>query len=190
MMVDFRQILCDSSKKIAEIAASFVLDEPERIKQVTEIMLADEYPYSHRAARVLEICSLQFPELFSKEQNIIIPALQKVRSEGVIRGVLKIAADCPVTLSKRNTGILLGLCFDWLNDASMPVAIRVHSMQFLYKISVHEKDIRDELVTLLEEGYADGTAGFRSRSDKILKKLYLIGRRVENPARTNLSGMK
>lgn len=174
MITDFRQVLCDSSKKVAEIAASLVLDEPERIKQVTEIILADEYPYSPRAARVLEICSGQFPELFNKEQNTLIPALQKVRSEGVIRGILKIVADCPVTLSKKNTGILLGLCFDWLNDASRPVAIRVHSMQFLYKISVREKDIRDELIFILEEGYADGTAGFRSRSDKILKKLRTI----------------
>lgn len=171
MNPDFRQLLCDSSKKVAEIAASIVLDDPDRIKQVTEIMVADEYPYSPRAARVLEICSGQFPELFNKEQNTLIPALQKVKSEGVIRGILKIVADCPVTVSKRNTGILLGLCFDWLNDASRPVAIRVHSMQFLYKISVREKDIRDELISILEEGYADGTAGFRSRSDKLLKKL-------------------
>ncbi|OFY51397.1 MAG: hypothetical protein A2Y87_05535 [Bacteroidetes bacterium RBG_13_46_8] len=172
MTVDFRQILCDSSKKVAEIAASCVLDEPERIKQVTEIMLADEYPYSHRAARVMEICSGQFPELFDKQQNNIIPALQKVRSEGIIRGILKIVADCPVKLSKKNRGILLGLCFDWLNDLSKPVSIRVHSMQFLYNISVHEKDIRDELISILEAGYADGSAGFRSRADKILRKLY------------------
>jgi hypothetical protein len=190
MDTDFRQILCDSSKKVAEIAASIVLDDPGRIKQVTEIMLADEYPFSHRAARVLEICSIQFPELFDKEQNTVIPALQKVKAEGVIRGVLKIVADCPVNLSKRNTGILLGLCFDWLTDASRPVAIRVHSMQFLYKISVHEKDIRDELVSILEEGYADGTAGFRSRSDKILKKLRAIGTGPENPERSNLYGME
>jgi hypothetical protein len=174
MTADFRQILCDSSKKVAEIAASLVLDDPQRIKQVMEIMLADEYPYAHRAARVLEICSMQFPELFEKQQNSIIPGLQKVKSEGVIRAILKIVADCPVKLSKRNTGLLLALCFDWLSDVSMPVSIRVHSMQFLYNISVHEKDIRDELISILEEGYADGTAGFRSRSDKILKNLYSI----------------
>jgi hypothetical protein len=174
MVFDFRQILCDSSRKVAEIAASLLLDEPERIKQLTEIMLADEYPYSHRAARVLEICSGQFPELFNKQQNSIIQGLQKVKSDGVIRGILKIVADCPVTLSKKNSGILLALCFDWLSDISRPVAIRVHSMQFLYNISAHEKDIRDELISILEEGYADGSAGFRSRSDKILKKLYAI----------------
>lgn len=171
MVVDFRQILCDSSKKVAEIAASCVLDDPERIRQVTGIMLADEYPYSHRAARVLELCCVQFPELFNKHQNLIIQAMQKVRSAGVIRSILKIVADCPVTLSKKNTGILLALCFDLLSDISMPVAIRVHSMQFLYNVSLHEKDIRDELISILEAGYADGSAGFRSRSDKILRKL-------------------
>jgi hypothetical protein len=173
-MVDFRQILCDSSKKIAEIAASYVLDEPERAIPLIELILADEYPYSPRAARILGICTERFPEIFNRHQHIIIPGLQKVTEEGVIRGLLKIAADCPVALSRKNRGILLALCFDWLNDVSRPVAIRVHAMQVLYNMAVHEKGIREELACILEEGYADGTAGFRSRADKILKKLYRL----------------
>jgi len=174
MALDFRQILCDSSRKVAEIAASCVLDEPIRTEQLTTLILADKYPFSERASRVLGICSEQFPELFEKQQKRIIPALQKMKSESVIRNLLKIVADCPVTLSKKNKGILLGLCFDWLSDISKPVSMRVHSMQFLYNISVHEKGIRDELISILEAGYADGSAGFRSRADKILKKLYRI----------------
>jgi hypothetical protein len=174
MAFDFRQILFDSSRKVAEMAASGVLDEPRRTEQLTALILADEYPYSERASRVLGICSEHFPELFDRQQHMIIPRLQEMKSEGVIRNILKIVADCPVTLSKKNKGILLNLCFDWLNDLSKPVSIRVHSMQFLYSISVHEKDIRDELISILEERYADGSAGFRSRADKILKKLYRI----------------
>jgi hypothetical protein len=172
MTVDFCQILCDSSRKVAEIAASCVLDESGRIKQISELIMADEYPYSPRAARVLEICSEHFPELFDKQQHILIPGLQKMRMEGVVRGILKVVANCPVRLTKKNMGILLGLCFDWLGDISKPVSIRVYAMQYLYNISVQEKEIRDELISILEESYADGTAGFRSRADKILRKLY------------------
>jgi hypothetical protein len=170
--VKFQQILCDSSKKVAEMAASFVIDEPERIHPLTELILANDFPYSERAARVLAICSERFPEFFEEQQNRIIPWMKKVKSEGVIRNILKIVADYPVRLTKRNKGILLALCFDWLGDLSRPVAIRVHSMQYLFSLSRSEQGIRDELISILEDGYADGSAGFQSRATKILKQLY------------------
>ena len=172
MPVDFSKILADSSRKLAEIAASLVLEEPERIKALTKIIMEDQDPLSSRAARVVGICSEQFPELFDKQQNHIIHNLHKIKSAGVIRNVLKITADHAVTLTKKNEGILLGLCFDWIADLSKPVAIRVHAMQIIYNISLHEADIKDELISMLEESYADGSMGFRSRADKILKKLH------------------
>jgi hypothetical protein len=172
MPVDFRKILADSSRKLADIAASLVLEEPERSGELTELMLEEQDPVSSRAARVLAICAEKFPELFDKQQNIIIPSLHKLKSEGVIRNVLKIAADNAINLTKKNRGILLGLCFDWIGDLSMPVSIRVHAMQIIYNTSLHEAGIKDELISILEENYADGSMGFRSRADKILKKLY------------------
>jgi len=172
MLVDFSKILADSSRKLAELATSLVLEEPERIKALTEIMMEDQDPISSRASRVVALCSEQFPELFDKQQNQIIHNLHKVKSAGVIRNVLKIAADNAVTLTKKNEGILLGLCFDWIADMSKPVAIRVHAMQIIYNTSLHEADIKDELISILEECYADGSMGFRSRADKILKKLH------------------
>ena len=171
MPVDFKNILADSSRKLADIAASLVLEEPDRINKITTLLMADDDPFSSRAARVLSICSEKFPELFEKQQNIIIPSLPDLRSEGVIRNILKILADSPVRLTKKNKGILLGLCFDWLEDLSKPVSIRVHAMQFIFKTSLHETNIKNELISILENNYADGSMGFRTRADKILKKL-------------------
>jgi hypothetical protein len=169
---DFREILADSSRKIADIAASYVLEEPARIRNLVDLILADEYPHSSRAARVLSICSEKFPEIIDKHQNQIFSAIPKINSEGVIRNLLKIVADYPVKLTAKNKGVLTGLCFDWLSDISKPVAIRVHAMQLLFKISLNEKGIKPELISILEEQYADGSMGFRSRADRILKKLY------------------
>jgi hypothetical protein len=169
---DFRNILVDSSRKLADISASVVLDAPERIENIIDLMFSDEYPYSHRAARVFCLCAESFPELFEKNQNIIVTGIQKTVSEGVIRNILKIVADMPVRLSKKNRGILTALSFDWLTDVSRSVAVRVYAMQFLYRISLQEQDFKNELISILEEQYAEGSMGFRSRADKILKKLY------------------
>lgn len=175
MPVDFKKVLADSSKKLAELAVSLVLEEPGRFNTLIHITLEDRDPLSSRAARVVSICAGKYPELFEKQQHTIIPRLQKIQSEGVIRSVLKIAAEYPVNLSRKNKGILLGLCFDWLGDQSMPVSIRVYAMQILYNLSLQEAGIKDELIFILEDNFADGTMGFRSRADKILKKLYKSG---------------
>jgi len=172
MSIDFRKLLADSSIKLADIAASVIFEEPERIENLTRVILADEDPFSSRAARAFAVCTEKLPELFEKQQHAIIPYLKHIKSEGVIRNILKIAADYPVKLTKKNNGIMLGLCFDWLEDLSKPVAIRVHAMQIIYNISLHEAGIRDELISILEENYANGTIGFRSRADRILKNLY------------------
>jgi len=172
MPVDFGKILADSSRKLADISVSIVLDEPESINAITDLILTDEDPLASRAARVLSLCSERFSDFFEKQQNRIIPCLHAMKSEGVIRNIIKIVADHPVRLTKKNKGILLGLCFDWLGDLSKPVAIRVHAMQFLYNTSQVEAGIIEELISLLEENYVDGSMGFRSRADKILKKLY------------------
>jgi len=76
----------------------------------------------------------KFPELFNKEQIRLFRPCQKVKSEGIIRGIFKIVPIVRLAFRRRTHGILLGLCSTGLNDASAG-GIKGAFMQFLYKIS-------------------------------------------------------
>ena len=52
------------------------------------------------------------------------------------------------------------------------LAIKVHSMQIMYNISETEKDLKPELASIIEYQYDLNSVGFKSRADKLLKKLY------------------
>lgn len=70
-----------------------------------------------------------------------------------------------------NLGHLLNIAFEWFANPLVPIAVRVHSMQVAYNISLSEPDIRPELILILETHMNEFSSGFKNRASKLLKKL-------------------
>jgi hypothetical protein len=170
---DVKRLLADSSKKLADLTASMVYDNPPLLKLLIEVAWLDEDPWSQRASRVVSICCCRFPEMFQPHSSTIINRLKKVYAESVIRNFLKILAEIPVTLKERDKTLLLNLCFDYLSG-NYAVSIKVYSMQILFNLSLEIPEIGVELCNILEENLPDASPGYRSRGEKILRKLRRI----------------
>jgi hypothetical protein len=168
-----KELLADSSRKLKDLTASMVYDNPSLFKLLIEVSWMDEDPWSNRASRVVSVCSCRFPELFRPYCSAIIKQLRSVHSEGVIRNYLKVIAEVPVKLTQKDKTLLLNLCFDYLS-ANYAVSIQVYSMQILYNLSLDMPEIGIELGNILEENLPDASAGYRSRGEKILRKLQQI----------------
>jgi len=165
-----KQHLADSSKALADLTANMVYDEPSLLNPLIEVAWLDQEPISQRASRVVSICCCRFPELLKPYVSSIVENLKELKSEGPIRNFLKIFAEVPVKLTNRNKSILLNLCFDYLSKACA-VSLKVYSMEILFKLSEDIPEIRRELYHLIEEQVPESSAGFKSRGNKILKKL-------------------
>ena len=150
-----------------------VYDNPALLKLLIEVSWLDEDPWSQRASRVVSICCCSFPELFQPHCTPIINHLKKLHVESAIRNYLKILAEVPVTLKNREKTLLLNLCFDYLSG-NYSVAVKVYSMQILYNLSLKIPEIGVELHHILEESLTDASPGYRSRGEKILRKLRRI----------------
>jgi hypothetical protein len=99
--------------------------------------------------------------------------LRQLSSEGARRNFLKIFAEAPVKLNRRDKSTLLNLGFDFL-AGDYSVAVRVYSMEILYKLSLEMPAIGVELSNLIEDNLEDSSPGYKSRGQKILKKLQRI----------------
>ena len=163
--------LPDSSRAIADIAVGLVFDNPVLFKEMVGLCLSEEMPYAPRAARVVSICSLECPELFVPLRNKFISALKHLKNEGVIRSLLKIYVEIPLKLSEKEKSILLNLCFDYLVSETMHVAIKVYSMDILFRLSAELPDIGFELYNILENNISFGSSGYKSKARKIMKAL-------------------
>ncbi|NTW33115.1 MAG: hypothetical protein HGB12_10900 [Bacteroidetes bacterium] len=170
--MNIEEILPDSLKLTAIQASDIAIAKPDIIKNFYKLVLLDTYPFSMRAANVIEKIDFKKPELIKPFYHKIIQAFPNFKIEGVRRCLLKIFT--------RHTDIdeedllceLLNFCFDALISPTEGVGAKVYAIDILYQISNKESDIKNELIIAITDQLPKNNPAFRSRGNKILAKLY------------------
>lgn len=88
---------------------------------------------------------------------------------GVRRNVMRMLQF--TTIPRRFHGRAVNVCFGRLTDPREQVAVKVFAMTVCAHVAEHNPDIARELTLILEDQLAYGSAGFRSRAMKILRRL-------------------
>ncbi|MBM3405397.1 MAG: hypothetical protein FJY10_10980 [Bacteroidetes bacterium] len=170
---EFLEILqMGSERAVADLAVEAIGTDPLRFHVMLDYCYLEKYPISMRAARVVQLCCEQHPEL-------IIPHIQKVTQhmitssiDGVKRNFLKIMDDFLDPEKLADQGLLLDTCFNWLINPREKPATRVHCIGLILKLSASEPDIRQELRASVERILEDDLpVSLRNVCLKTLKKL-------------------
>lgn len=165
-----KEHLSDSGRKLADLTASMVYDDSSLLQPLLEISYSGEYPWCQRASRVISLCGSGFPSLVQPYVSEIIHRLKNQQSESVRRNFLKLFCDADYKLKTRDRSLLLNLCFDYL-AGSFSIAVKVYSMDVLYKLSLNIPEIQRELYEIIENGLPGASAGYKSHGLKIMKKI-------------------
>lgn len=174
---DIEKALGDSSRRTAEVAAMAAVKDPVLFRQVFDLCFIAPYPVSMRAARVIQFCCEAEPDVF---RPFFIEALEKFpesKNEGVRRSFLKICSENIDLKLVPEPGRLINYCFERLVDKKEPYAIRIYSMELLYKFCLIEPELKSELKSTIEFIIDEAPASIRSRGRRILK---LICNQVNN----------
>ncbi|MBW7912176.1 MAG: hypothetical protein H3C54_00365 [Taibaiella sp.] len=163
------EILKEHSKQNAEAVTKWVGASPQRVAQLIDLFLHDEYRVVQRLAQVVGKLADTHPQLVTPW----LPQLVRRMNEpgvhvAVKRNVVRILqyVDIPEALH----GDLMNTCFDLLADPNETVAVRVFSMTVLDKLSAQYPEIRQELKVIIEDVLEQGcTAAFRARARMVLK---------------------
>lgn len=163
------EILKEHSKQNSEAIAAWVGASPQRVTQLMDLFLHDEYRVVQRLAQVVSKLADAHPDLIKPH----LPQLVKRMNEpgvhvAVKRNVIRILqyVDIPESLH----GDVMNTCFDLLADPNETVAVRVFSMTVLDKLSAQYPEIRQELQVIIEDVLEQGcTAAFRARARMVLK---------------------
>jgi hypothetical protein len=67
--------------------------------------------------------------------------------------------------------LLIDLCFGYLSSEIIPVAVKAHAMQIIYNHVLLYPELKDELVTILEDQIDNNTVGFLSRARRLIKQM-------------------
>lgn len=163
------EILKEHSKQNAEVIAAWVSKSPQRVAQLMDLFLHDEYRVVQRLAQVVSKLADTRPQLIAPH----LPQLVRRMNEpgvhvAVKRNVVRILqyVDIPEALH----GDVMNTCFDLLADPNETVAVRVFSMTVLDRLSAQYPEIRQELSVIIEDILEQGcTAAFRARARMVLK---------------------
>ncbi len=154
----------------ADRLVEIIIQRPELFTELIEIYFANEEPASRRIVWAIDLYAETYPEALFPFIDKIVDHLPEFNHDGLKRHSLRMLARSP--LPEANQGQLITICFDFLLSSSETPAVKVYAMETLYRISIKEPALKQELIDSIEWRAEEESAGVRNRGQKILKRLY------------------
>lgn len=149
---------------IAEVGRS-----KEKFQTLLELTLYEKDPLAWRAAWILDGSDEQHKGLAESSLSDIIQRLPELESKGALRSLLRLL--CRYDIPEDDQGLLVDLCFSYMVSELYPVAVKVHAMQIIYNHTLIYPELKDELITVIEDQVENNTVGFKSRGRRIIRQL-------------------
>lgn len=145
-------------------------NDPACFDLLMEIALYDQGKNSWRAAWLADRVNEKQPHLIIPYLEKLVQQLKTEKQHGKKRHFLKLISQNEI--EEKNFGFLFEYCLTVLTSSKEPPANRVHAMQILYNLSEYEKDLKPEVLALIEhEMEYHSTPGILSRGKKLASKL-------------------
>ncbi|MTI21662.1 hypothetical protein E1176_11580 [Fulvivirga sp. RKSG066] len=162
-------LLQEHSRNQAEKIAQYIGSNEEKFAELMTLFFSDTYRVTQRAAWPMSICSDEHPELIRPYLKQMINSLSATVHVAVKRNTVRALQNIDIPEELR--GIAAENCFNLLASGDEPIAVKVFAMTVLANICKIEPDLSHELRILIEDQMPYGSAGFKSRGNKILKQL-------------------
>lgn len=168
--MDFRSLLthfpsgAEKDLFIAEVGHS-----EEKFATLLDLALFEKDPLAWRAAWILDGSDEKHPGLAFRFRSKIIRNLPPLESKGSLRSLLRLL--CRYEIHEEDQGLLIDLCFGYMVSELYPVAVKVHAMQIIYKHALLYPELKQELITVIEDQVDNNTVGFKSRGMRIIRQL-------------------
>jgi hypothetical protein len=162
-------IVNNLSRTTKTMAVDYVVANPEKMDLLWNWLNNAKDPLKWRSAWVFEEACLLHRNLLEKFKLPVAqlyPTLKHVPLRRMI-GHLVSEIDIPEDFESD----ILEVALSWLQDPNQPAAVRVHCMTIVYNLSKKYPELQQELKEILHYCYDMGSAGFRNRAGKILKKI-------------------
>jgi hypothetical protein len=161
------ELLAEHSKRQTMKIVRYVDGDPIKFRELMRHFLGNTYRLSQRAAWAVSCCIESQPELIKPYWSKLIEQLEKDDAHvAVRRNVARLLQF--VDVPKRHAGRIFDACYNLLDDPSETVAVRVFSMTVAARIAKDRPALLAELRLVATKYPQATTAGFRSRSRRVL----------------------
>ncbi|TYA92214.1 adenylosuccinate lyase [Seonamhaeicola marinus] len=162
--------------------ANLIINNPELVPKLLEILFTVDDKISPRAAWVFEFMSSENIEAIIPHLDYFTENIHKVHLDSAVRPVAKVCELIAKAYNSKTDNLIkselkeihkeriIETCFDYLiNDEK--VAPKAYSMSTLFILGKTYDWVYPELKTILEQDFALQSAAFKARARQILKKI-------------------
>ena len=172
----------DATREKRQFYAQMVIENPELIPSLIEILFMVHDKISCKASWVLEYACNKNLELILPHLDLFIKDLKKVHLDSAVRPVAKICEllvkayydkkTKPVEtyLKPKHLECIIEVCFDYM-IRNEKVATKAFAMNTLFLLGRDYDWIHPELKVILERDFNKQSAAFKARAKHIIKKL-------------------
>ena len=161
--------------------ANFVIENPEFLVDMMEILLDTKDKNHHKACWISELIFEKNIDWLSPYLDNFCQTLSCYSNESALRSLSKICLfsanyhmkklkSKEIFLAENHIEFMLEACFDWL-ISDKKVATKAYAMRALFQFGKLQDWIYPELQVILEQQYPAGSAGFQFACKEILGKI-------------------
>ena len=165
------EILKADFKDQAVYVANEVNGNDELFAELMILFFSKDARTCQRAAWVVSHCVERNPWQATPYLGKMVKNLNNNVGDATKRNTVRVLQF--VDIPEKLWGETIDICFKYLSS-NEAIAIKVFSMTVLYNLSQKIPEIRNELKVIIEDQLPYGSAGFKSRGKKILKRLEII----------------
>jgi len=161
----------ETSRANTDFVLNIILQKPELLNELIDLVSLKEEPFSRRAIWVLDICDEGHPELIEPFIGAIIKNLTLEGHDAYKRHSLRILSrhKIPEVYKVKVFDFCLKIVTG--NEATAP---KLHAINILYQFADNEPGLKHELIAAIEIGIQDGSVGLKNIGQKTLKKLHKL----------------
>ncbi|WP_236595532.1 hypothetical protein [Imperialibacter sp. 89] len=161
--------MADRSKQNIERLAQEIGADEEKFAEVMDIFFSGPYRITHFSAHLLGKCCDLHPHLILPYLSKMINLLDKNVHDSLKRNILRTMQF--IDVPEEHWDKTVQYCFELLLSKKEPIAVKVFGMTVLANLCQKLPELKNELRIIIEDQMPYGSAGFKSRGSKILKKL-------------------
>jgi 8-oxo-dGTP diphosphatase len=160
------------SMQEAEWVATSAIENPEVFQKLFEYSNSSDRKLAFRASWTLSKVCDRFPELIIPYLSRIVEILNTIDNESALRSFLRIISISNFDkINNEQHGVLADFCFNSLKSVISAIAVKVYSMEILYRLALLYPELANELSASVRILMEDRSAAITSRGRMILKKL-------------------
>ncbi len=165
------QLMAELSRRNIDMVVHWILERPDRIESLVDLVLDHDDVVSTRASWALEKVSMKMNEPVRDYIDKIIGELPKIRQSSTRRTLSKVLALH--SIPEKYDGEIFDFCMQMIESPSEPVAVKANCMTIIFNLLTKYPDLKKEVFTVIENQISNNSVGFKSRFSVLKRKYHM-----------------